>query len=58
MAKDLIERIDDLHKQATIERSHFYVGSVLKDCKAELLAKDAEIERQAKLIKSKLRIWL
>lgn len=33
---DLIERLEDLHKQATTERSHFYVASCVKDSIAEI----------------------
>ena len=28
----LLEKINDLHRQATHERSHFYVASVLEEC--------------------------
>ena len=31
MSKDLLKRLYSLHKQATIERSHFYVGWCAKD---------------------------
>ena len=31
MADDLVKRLDSLHKQATVERSHFYVGSCAED---------------------------
>ena len=31
MSDDLVKRLDSLHKQATVERSHFYVGSCAKD---------------------------
>ena len=31
MSDDLMKRLDSLHKQATVERSHFYVGSCAKD---------------------------
>jgi hypothetical protein len=33
---DIVERLDDLIKQATIERSHFYVAKCAKDAKAEI----------------------
>ena len=49
MTKDLIERIDVL-LDLTIE--YTLTPSLLKDIKAELESKDAEIERQGKLIKS------
>jgi len=28
---DLVERLRDLHKQATVERSHYYVGKCALD---------------------------
>ena len=31
MSDDLMKRLHSLHKQATVERSHFYVGSCAKD---------------------------
>ena len=31
MSDDLLKRLCSLHKQATVERSHFYVGSCAKD---------------------------
>ncbi len=34
--EDILARIMDLHKQATIERSHFYVGSTLLACAHEI----------------------
>lgn len=45
---DILERIADLHKQATTERSHYYTAATLQACAAEimrlrhLLAKCAE----------------
>ena len=31
MSDDLVKRLHSLHKQATVERSHFYVGRCAKD---------------------------
>jgi hypothetical protein len=31
MSDDLVKRLHSLHKQATVERSHFYVGGCAKD---------------------------
>lgn len=28
---DIIDKLNDLHKQATVERSHYYVGSTVKE---------------------------
>lgn len=34
---DILEKIADLHIQATQERSHFYVGSVLREAATEIM---------------------
>jgi hypothetical protein len=34
---DLLARIDDLIKQATTERSHYYTASLLLECRARLV---------------------
>lgn len=36
MEPDILERIRDLHKQATTEKSHYYVGATLKECYTEI----------------------
>lgn len=41
----LLDRLKDLHIQATTERSHYYVASVVKECIAHLEERDREIER-------------
>ena len=33
---DILERLVDLHKQATEERSHFYVGKCIRDAIYEI----------------------
>jgi len=33
---DIIEKLEDLHKQATVERSHYYVGSVCREAAREI----------------------
>lgn len=33
---DLIERLEDLHKQATVERSHYYTGKCIRDAIEEI----------------------
>ncbi len=35
--RELLDQIDDLIKQATVERSHFYVGAVLRRCREALV---------------------
>lgn len=29
--RQILDKLNDLHKQATVERSHYYVGSVAKE---------------------------
>ena len=31
LGDDILDRLRDLHKQATVERSHYYVGSCVSD---------------------------
>lgn len=33
---DILYMLEDLHKQATITRSHFYVGKCVRDAIAEI----------------------
>lgn len=33
---DILYLLEDLHKQATVERSHFYVGKCVRDAIAEI----------------------
>ncbi len=48
---DILEKLIDLHKQATTERSHYYVAATVKEAAEEirrlraLLDADAEILR-------------
>lgn len=39
----ILEKIDDLIKQATVERSHFYVGSVLREAKQRIQDLECEV---------------
>lgn len=34
--RDILEALADLHKQATVDRSHYYTGSVIKQAIAEI----------------------
>ena len=67
MSDDLVKRLQSLHKQATVDRSHFYVGSCAEDAmhrieelelavryEADLaqMALDARKELEAKLAKA------
>ena len=46
MSDDLVKRLQSLHKQATVERSHFYVGSCAKDAMHRIEELEAELEKQ------------
>lgn len=46
MSDDLVRRLDSLHKQATVERSHFYVGSCAEDAMHRIEELEAELEKQ------------
>jgi len=39
----LLERIADLHRQATVERSHYYVGSILMESADRIMALEGEL---------------
>jgi len=43
MRLNFMPMLDDLIKQAETEKSHYYVASVLKSCKEELLKLEGEI---------------
>ena len=34
---DVVDKLIDLHKQATTERSHYYVASVVKEAMQEII---------------------
>lgn len=44
-AADIVARLADLHAQATVERSHYYVGACVRDAMAEIARLRAEVER-------------
>ncbi len=39
MSKDILEKLKDLHEQATNERSHHYVASCCREAIAEIVAR-------------------
>lgn len=41
----ILEKIADLHKQATADRSHYYTASVLKEAAAEIMRLQEIIKR-------------
>ena len=45
MSDDLLKRLCSLHKQATVERSHFYVGSCAKDAMHRIEELEAQNKR-------------
>jgi hypothetical protein len=36
MQEDVLDKLEDLYKQATTERSHYYVAGVVKEAIAEI----------------------
>jgi hypothetical protein len=48
MSDDLVRRLQSLHKQATVERSHFYVGS----CAEDAMHRIEELEAESKTLRS------
>jgi hypothetical protein len=44
METDIIDKLKDLHKQATEEHSHFYVASCVREAIDEIIALRAEVE--------------
>jgi predicted transcriptional regulator len=48
MSDDLMKRLCSLYKQATVERSHFYVGSCAKDAMHRI----EELEAESKTLRS------
>lgn len=41
----VIEKLKDLHKQATKERSHYYVGSVAVEAAGEIIRLRKELDK-------------
>ena len=48
MSDDLVKRLQSLHKQATVERSHFYVGSCAKDAMHRIEELEAKLKAKEK----------
>jgi len=48
----LIERLRDLHKQATVERSHYYVGKCVLDAADRIEALEAEIKEWRMIVEN------
>ena len=61
MSDDLVKRLHSLHKQATVERSHFYVGWCAKDAIdriEELEAKLAAERGRIADLERRLKLWV
>ena len=43
-SKDILARLEDLHRQATEERSHYYTGKCIQDAIIEIKALRAAME--------------
>lgn len=52
---DILIALEDLHKQATVERSHYYVGKCCRDAIEEIKTLRAEIDRLRKWSPDDLR---
>ena len=50
MSDDLVKRLQSLHKQATVERSHFYVGSCAEDAIHRIVELEAKLKAKEKLV--------
>jgi hypothetical protein len=48
---DIVDALEDLQKQATLERSHFYVGKVAVLAQAEIKALRWQLDEAQRLLK-------
>jgi hypothetical protein len=48
---DIMEKLEDLHAQATEERSHYYTGSVIREAAREIAALRKENEELKILVR-------
>ena len=55
MSDDLLKRLCSLHKQATVERSHFYVGSCAKDAMHRIEELEAKLAKAEKMLEREIR---
>lgn len=44
---DILDKLEDLHKQATVDRSHYYTGSLIREAIEEI----ADLRRQITSLK-------
>jgi len=52
MSDDLLNRLRSLHKQATVERSHFYVGLCAKDAMHRIEELEAKLTKAVEALQS------
>jgi hypothetical protein len=50
MSDDILDRLDDLIKQATTERSHYYVANTARQAAAEIRALRRDLEARQRLM--------
>ena len=55
-APDIKERLRDLHKQATVERSHFYVGKCIEDALSHIEALEKAAKAEEVFTASRLKL--
>lgn len=48
--RDIVDALEDLHKQATLERPHFYVGKTVVLAAAEIKALRWQLEESQRLL--------
>ena len=56
MSDDLVKRLHSLHKQATVERSHFYVGWCAKDAADRIEELEAKLAQQDDLVQAAVAV--
>lgn len=52
----IAEKLDDLHKQATTERSHYYVGSLCQEAAAVIRAMEAALDHTLPVLEAVQRM--
>ena len=55
LSDGLVKRLDSLHKQATVERSHFYVGSCAKDATHRIKELEAKLAKAEQMLEREIR---
>ena len=55
MSDDLVKRLQSLHKQATVERSHFYVGSCAEDAIRRIVELEDKLAKAEQMLEREIR---